>query len=200
MDSLSSYWLSSCSHELVLAKTPDLPEALLGRFLRSVVSFLHLILDPRSLICWDIDFFPCKTISHQTCQKCSCVDPWEVLLIFRLILNPRWLPWSLICLDVDFFSQKLVRNVLCWLLLLEQLLIQVCCPDLWLTKLFLISFQELPDISVLHTKSLTRKRCPRSPEKVLNILDQIQIQDTVMVTNLQRLFQLRNKLKTIATK
>jgi hypothetical protein len=47
--------LSSCSHELVLAKSPDLPETLLGRFLRSVVSFLHSILDPRwllwSLIC-----------------------------------------------------------------------------------------------------------------------------------------------------
>jgi len=45
---------------------------------------------------------------------------YEVLLLFRAILNPRWLPWSLICCEIiDFLLwttawqvTKLSRNIL----------------------------------------------------------------------------------------
>jgi len=44
--------------------------------------------------------------SHQTHQKCFSRGPQEVLLLFRAIRNPTWLPQSLIYQDIFYYFSK----------------------------------------------------------------------------------------------
>jgi hypothetical protein len=44
--------------------------------------------------------------SHETCQKCFSMCPQEVLLLFRAIRIPTWLPQSLICQDIFYYFSK----------------------------------------------------------------------------------------------
>ena len=55
-------------------------------------------------------------LRHQTYHKCSFRGPEEVLYLFEVITNPRWLPWILIGQDIfNFFS----RTTACEILLQE---------------------------------------------------------------------------------